>query len=98
MSERECFDFKPRARGMIIGDIPWLARISDKARASMAGRIGAYVYPCAADQAFLESVQMSAEDFTELVSASPDDDAVIAKMKAHLAAKGKGPEAGGPAK
>ena len=87
MSERECFDFKPRARSLIIGSIPWLARISDKARASLAGRIGAYIYPCPADQAFLESVQMSAEAFTELVSSCLDDDAVVEKMKAHLAAK-----------
>jgi len=87
MSERESFDFKPRARGMVIGNIPWLARISDKARASLAGRIGEYIYPCPADQAFLEKVQMSAEEFTELVASSPGDDAVIEKMKAHLEAK-----------
>ena len=96
MSERECFDFKPRARGMMIGSIPWLARIGDKARASLAGRIGAYIYPCPADEAFLEKVQMSAEEFTELVSSSPDDDAVVVRMKAHLAAKGLG-EGGGVA-
>ena len=88
MSDRESFDFKPRARGMIIGNIPWLARISDKARASLAGRIGEYIYPCGADQAFFEKVQMSAEAFTELVASSPDDDAVVEKMKAHLATKG----------
>lgn len=87
MSDTQSFDFKPRARDMIIGGLPWLARISDKARASLAGRIGEYIYPCGADQAFLESVQMSAEEFTELVSSSPDDDAVVEKMKAHLAAK-----------
>ena len=38
-------DFKPRARGMVIGDIPWLARITDKARAVRDGRIGDYVFP-----------------------------------------------------
>ena len=45
MSEWNTLDFKPRARGMIIGDIPWLARIADKARAHQQNRIGDYVFP-----------------------------------------------------
>ena len=45
MSESNSLEFKPRARGLIVGGIPWLARISDKARARAAGRLGAYVYP-----------------------------------------------------
>ena len=88
MSDSSNFDFKPRARGMIIGGIPWLARISDKARARNQDRIGAYVYPCPADKRFLEDVQMSADDFTALVADCRDDDAVIERMKAHLEAKG----------
>jgi hypothetical protein len=45
MNEQQILDFKPRARGMLIGDIAWLARISDKVRAKLAGRIGDYVFP-----------------------------------------------------
>ena len=45
MNESQLLDFKPRARGMIIGDIHWLARIADKVRAKLEGRIGDYVYP-----------------------------------------------------
>ncbi|NKB67097.1 MAG: hypothetical protein GKR89_08560 [Candidatus Latescibacteria bacterium] len=45
MSDSRVLDFKPRARGMLIGDLPWLARISDKVRAVQAGRIGDYVFP-----------------------------------------------------
>ena len=45
MSESDSFEFKPRARGMIIGGIPWLARIADKARAKEVGRLSPYVYP-----------------------------------------------------
>lgn len=45
MSDWNVLDFKPRARGMVIGDIPWLARITDKARAVNEGRIGDYVFP-----------------------------------------------------
>lgn len=87
MSDSQYFDFKPRARGMLIGGIPWLARISDKARAKLADRIGAYIYPCPADQRFLQDVEMTPEEFTELVADCPDDDAVIERLRAHLAAK-----------
>ncbi|MEW6750259.1 MAG: DUF5069 domain-containing protein [Candidatus Latescibacterota bacterium] len=86
MGEQSVLDFKPRARGMLIGGIPWLARITDKARASLAGRIGDYIYPCPADQRFLAEVGMSAEEFTELVVTSPDDDEVIRRVQAHVAA------------
>ncbi|MFH1569555.1 MAG: DUF5069 domain-containing protein [Gemmatimonadota bacterium] len=89
MSDSQSFDFKPRARGLIIGGIPWLARITDKARAKLTGRIGAYIYPCPADQRFLQDVEMAAEEFTALVADCPDDGAVIARMKAHLATKAK---------
>ena len=45
MSLANNLEFKPRARGMIIGDIPWLARITDKARAHNEGRIVEYLFP-----------------------------------------------------
>ena len=38
-------DWKARHRDMFIGDIPWLARISDKARAKLEGILGEYIYP-----------------------------------------------------
>jgi hypothetical protein len=89
MKEEQVLDFKPRARGLVIGNIPWLARAADKARAVAEGRIGDYVYPCPADQAFLREVQLSAEEFTALVLSSADDGELIAVMKAHLAGKGQ---------
>ena len=45
MSEWKTLDFKPRARGMMVGDLHWLARITDKMRAKLEGRIGDYVFP-----------------------------------------------------
>ena len=44
MSDAQVLDFKPRARGMIIGEMYWLARITDKVRAYQEGRLGDYVY------------------------------------------------------
>ena len=29
MSEWQTLDFKPRARGMVVGDVRWLARITE---------------------------------------------------------------------
>jgi hypothetical protein len=38
-------EWKPRGRDVVIGGIPWLARMSDKARAKAASTIGDYIYP-----------------------------------------------------
>tara|TARA_B100000945_G_C19942062_1_gene394460 strand:- start:260 stop:397 length:138 start_codon:yes stop_codon:yes gene_type:complete len=45
MGEWKILDFKPRARGLVIGNLAWLARIADKVRALDSGRIGDYVFP-----------------------------------------------------
>ena len=38
-------DFRPRSRPLIMGGVPWLPRITDKARAYLRGTIGDYIYP-----------------------------------------------------
>ncbi|MFQ6041169.1 MAG: hypothetical protein ACE5PV_09965 [Candidatus Poribacteria bacterium] len=38
-------DWKPRGRDLVIGGLPWLARITDKARAKLDSTIGDYIYP-----------------------------------------------------
>jgi hypothetical protein len=38
-------DFRPRSRTLVIGGVPWLARIADKARAKLRGTLGDYIYP-----------------------------------------------------
>ncbi|MEE3234877.1 MAG: hypothetical protein VX294_11975 [Candidatus Latescibacterota bacterium] len=45
MDEWNILDFKPRARGLVIGNLTWLARIADKVRALESDRIGDYVFP-----------------------------------------------------
>lgn len=45
MSEEQIIDWKPRARGLVIGGVAWLARAKDKAQAKLNGTIGDYVYP-----------------------------------------------------
>lgn len=45
MLNEQILDWKPRARGLVIGGVVWLARIKDKAQAKLNGTIGDYVYP-----------------------------------------------------
>ena len=74
-------DWKPRHRDMVIGNIPWLARITDKARAKLNGTIGDYIYPWPADKKFLEEHKMSADKFISVVKKNPSDDDMIAAMR-----------------
>ena len=74
-------DWKPRHRDMIVGDIPWLARISDKASAKLQGILGEYIYPWPQDKMFLEEHKISAEAFTKMVKNNPSDEEMIAAMK-----------------
>ncbi len=41
----ESIEFRPRGRTLAMGGIPWLPRITDKARAMLQNNIGDYVYP-----------------------------------------------------
>lgn len=74
-------DWKPRGRDLTIGNIHWLARITDKARASLNGQLGDYIYPCPADKAFLDKNRLSEPEFTKLVKENPSDDDMIAAMR-----------------
>ena len=74
-------DWKPRGRELVIGGVPWLARATDKARASMSGAIGDYVYPCPADEAFFNSHKIDAATFTRIVKENLTDDLMIERMR-----------------
>lgn len=59
---RKDFPASPRE---ISGGFAHLARMRDKARATAAGTVGDYRYFCPLDQALLEFVQISREEFYE---------------------------------
>lgn len=71
-------EWKPRGRDVVIGGVPWLARVADKARAKADGTIGEYIYPCPIDQRFLAEADISPEDFMKLASSAKNDDELIA--------------------
>lgn len=74
-------DFRPRSRQLSMGGVPWLPRITDKARAKLRGTIGDYIYPCPADKKFLEKLGISAETFTQIIQNAPTDIEAIEKIK-----------------
>lgn len=74
-------DFRPRGRMLTMGGVPWLPRITDKARAKLRGTIGDYIYPCPADKKFLEKLGITAEEFTEIIASCPTDEEVIGRVR-----------------
>lgn len=73
--------FKPRNGNQVIAGIPWLARMIDKARAKAKGTLGDYVYPCVRDQRLLAELRLTAEQFSQIVAKSDDDQAVIKRIQ-----------------
>ena len=75
-------EWKPRPRTRVVGDIEWLARMSDKARAAAKGTIGAYIYPCPADKKLLAALELDPDTFQKIATSASDDDDVVAGVKA----------------
>jgi hypothetical protein len=63
----------PRRGREPIGDALWLLRVSDKGRASAAGTIHDYIYPCPMDQGMLERWKITPQQFDEALRRYPDD-------------------------
>jgi hypothetical protein len=63
----------PRRGREPIGDVLWLARVSDKARAAAAGTIHDYIYPCPMDKGVFERWGVTTEQFDEAIRAHTTD-------------------------
>lgn len=70
-------EWKPRGRDVKLGNIPWLARVADKARAKADGTIGDYIYPCPIDQRFLAEAGISPDEFITLATTHRSDDQLV---------------------
>lgn len=75
-------EWKPRGRDVVLGGIPWLARVADKARAKADGTIGDYIYPCPIDRRFLEEAGLSADEFMQLAVENKTDEQLVEAFKA----------------
>lgn len=74
-------EWKPRGRDVVIGGVPWLARMADKARAKAEGTIGEYIYPCPMDKRLLDASGVSAEAFLEIATSAASDEALAEEFK-----------------
>lgn len=66
----------PRRGREAIGDVLWLLRVADKGRASAAGTIHDYIYPCPMDRGMMERWRITADEFNEALRRYPADDAL----------------------
>src|SRR5438046_3108167 len=72
----------PRRWSEELGGIRWLPRLIDKARAAMAGSLGDYLYgQSPIDRGLLRALGLTYRDFTAVVRAAGDDDAVLAALQ-----------------
>jgi Domain of unknown function (DUF5069) len=74
---------KPRPMDARSGGYVWLPRMTDKARASRAGTLGDYLYPCPIDRACLGRLGIDATAFADIAEQSPDDAAVLASLEGY---------------
>jgi len=73
----------PRRWNVELDGIRWLPRLIDKARMREAGALGAYLLGHSpVDAAFLLRAGISTEAFAALVTDSPNDEAVLAALRA----------------
>jgi Domain of unknown function (DUF5069) len=68
----------PRRGREAMNDALWLARVFDKARASAAGTIFDYIYPCPMDQGVMERWGITPEEFDDAIRTRTTDEAIRA--------------------
>jgi hypothetical protein len=66
---------------LVIGGIPWIARMSDKARAKADGTIDDYIYPCPIDRRVLGELGVSADEFMEIAVSSGTDAELVRQVR-----------------
>ena len=68
--------FPRRGRDPLDGAL-WLARMIDKGRASAAGTIYDYIYPCPTDRGVMERWGIAPRDFDQALRTHGNDDGVV---------------------
>lgn len=70
----------PRSGSQILGGYAWLARMIDKSRAYLEGNLGDYIYPCPIDKELLAELNLTGEEFAEVVEDTATDEEVLQKL------------------
>ncbi|MBV8246460.1 MAG: DUF5069 domain-containing protein [Candidatus Eremiobacteraeota bacterium] len=72
--------FPRRGREALDGYL-WLLRVFDKARASAAGTIHDYIYPCPMDKGVMERWGIAPADFDAAIRAHQSDEAILGWLR-----------------
>ncbi len=71
----------PRRWSEELGEIRWLPRMIDKARAAICGTLGDYLYgECPIDRSLLRALGLTYKDFTSIVRTAGDDDGRVLQL------------------
>jgi hypothetical protein len=73
----------PRPMWARLDGYVWLPRMIDKARASRAGTLGTYVYPCPIDRRCQRRLGIDAETFADIAQREPTDAGILAALQRH---------------
>jgi Domain of unknown function (DUF5069) len=74
----------PRRGREAIGDALWLLRAADKGRASAAGTIHDYIYPCPMEMGMMERWKTSPAEFERALRENPTDETLYAWFTARV--------------
>ncbi len=74
----------PRPGREPIGEALWLARLIDKARASQAGTIYDYIYPCPMDRGVMQRWGITTAQFEETLRRHADDAEILGWLLRHV--------------
>jgi Domain of unknown function (DUF5069) len=74
----------PRRWNTELDGVRWLPRLIDKARMNQRGELGNYLLGHSpVDHALLTRMNLTTEQFSEIVRQAPDDQAVLEAVRAH---------------
>jgi Domain of unknown function (DUF5069) len=74
----------PRRGRQAMGAALWLLRVSDKGRASAAGTIYDYIYPCPMDKGVMQRWGITSEEFDDALARNPTDESLYAWFTARV--------------
>ncbi len=78
----------PRRGREPLGEALWLARLIDKARASLAGTIYDYIYPCPMDLGVMQRWGVTPERFEAALHRHASDGAMLGWLLEHVSPEG----------
>jgi hypothetical protein len=70
----------PRSGEETLGGYPWLPRCIDKCRAYLADTLGDYIFPCPIDKELLAELDLTVDEFMNIVAGATDDNDVLEEL------------------